>query len=241
LVLPDADLELAVRGTVFSSMMHAGQACVATTRMLVPDSRYDEALELLEARGSVLTLGPADDYLTDVGPVISDAARIKVEKFISAGLEHGARALVGGEPAVGVPSGGHYVTPTILVDLDNDNPAAHEEIFGPVLSVIRYSDVEDGIRIANDTSYGLAAAVWGTDLKRAREVALRIKGGLTWINDVAQADVARTPLAGRGLSGVGSENGAEGLFAYTKTRSLYTALDTDLDGRAYGVVGSEWE
>jgi len=241
LVLPDADLELAVRGTLFSSMMHAGQACVATTRMLVPESRYDEALELLEARASVLKVGPADDFVTDVGPVISDAARVRVEKFISAGLEHGARALVGGEAPQDVPEGGHYVSPTVLVDLDNDNPAAHEEIFGPVLSVLKYRDVDDAVRIANDTPYGLAASVWGADLRRAREVALRVRGGLTWVNDAAQADVRRTPLAGRGMSGVGSENGRDGLFAYTKVRSLYTALDGDLDNRAYGVVGSEWE
>jgi betaine-aldehyde dehydrogenase len=241
LVLPDADAELAVRGTLFSSMMHAGQACVATTRMLVPDARYKEFLDLLEQRASVLRVGPAAEFTTDVGPVISDAARARIEKFVAAGLGHGARALVGGGPPDGVPSGGHYVSPTVLVDLDNDNPAAHEEIFGPVLSVIRYTDVADAIRIANDTPYGLAAAVWGTDLVRAREVALQVRAGLTWINDAAQADVTRTPLAGRGMSGVGQENGRDGLFAYTKTRSLFTALDTDLDGRSYGVVGSEWE
>jgi len=241
IVLPDADLELAVRGTLFSSMMHAGQACVATTRMLVPESRYDEALTLLEERAAVIKVGPADDFATDVGPVISEAAREKVEKFIATGIEHGARALVGGHAPEGLPDGGHYVSPTVLVDLDNDNPAAHEEIFGPVLSVLKYRDVEDAIRIANDTPYGLAAAVWGTDLQRAREVALRVRGGLTWINDVAQADVRRTPLSGRGMSGVGVENGRDGLLAYTKVRSLYTALDSDLDNRAYGVVGSEWE
>lgn len=241
LILPDADAELAVRGTLFSSMMHAGQTCVATTRMLVPDSRYDEFCDLLQQRATALQVGPASELTTDVGPVISEAARIKVEKFVAAGLEAGARALVGGEPPVGLPEGGHYVTPTVLVDLDNDNPAAHEEIFGPVLSVIRYSDVEDAIRIANDTRYGLAAAVYGTDLTRAREAALRIRSGLTWINDAGQADVRRTPLAGRGMSGVGAENGRDGLLAYTKVRSLYTALDTNLDARPYGVVGSEWE
>lgn len=240
-VLPDADAELAVRGTLFSAMMHAGQACVALTRMLVPDSRYEEFCELLRERASVLRVGPAAEFTTDVGPVISDAARVRIEKLVATAVEHGARVLVGGDPPAGVPDGGHYVSPTVLVDLGNDNPAAREEVFGPVLTVIRYSGVEDAIRIANDTRYGLAAGVWATDLVRAREVALRLRGGLTWINDAAQADVARTPLAGRGLSGVGQENGRDGLFAYTKTRSLFTALDTNLDVRAYGVVGGEWD
>ncbi|GAA3528076.1 aldehyde dehydrogenase family protein [Nocardioides daeguensis] len=240
-VLPDADAELAVRGTLFSSMMHAGQACVATTRMLVPDARYDEFVELLAERAGALQLGPAAEFTTDVGPVISAAARTRIEKIVAASIEQGGRAIVGGQPPTGVPEGGYYVSPTVIVDIDNRNPAAAEEIFGPVLSVIRYSDVDDAVRIANDTPYGLAAAVWGTDLVRAREVALRVRGGLTWINDVAQADVMRTPLAGKGMSGVGQENGRDGLFAYTKTRSLFTALDTNLDVRAYGVVGSEWE
>lgn len=241
IVLPDADAELAVRGILFSAMMHAGQACVALTRMLVPRSRYAEFTELLAARAGALRVGPADDFGTDVGPVISEAARVRTEKLIASGVEHGGRMLVGGELPAGLPAGGHYVSPTVLADLSGDNPVAREEVFGPVLAVIPYTDVEDAIRIANDTPYGLAGSVWGTDLVRAREVALRIRCGLTWINDAAQADVTRTPLAGRGMSGVGQENGREGLFAYTKVRSLYTALDTSLDVRAYGVVGGEWE
>jgi betaine-aldehyde dehydrogenase len=154
-------------------MMHAGQACVATTRMLVPGTRYEEFCALLRDRAAVLRVGPAADFGTDIGPVISDAARVRIEKLIAAGVERGARVLAGGELPAGLPAGGHYVSPTVLADLGNDNPAAQEEIFGPVLSVIRYTDVDDAIAIANDTPYGLAAAVWGTDLVRAREVALR--------------------------------------------------------------------
>lgn len=240
-VLPDANAELTVRGTLFSSMMQAGQACVATTRMLVPAGRYDEFCALLEERASQLVVGPADDPISDIGPVISAAQRERIEKYIAAAVEHGARVLVGGDLPSSLPSGGHYVAPTVLIDLDNDNPAASEEIFGPVLSVIAYDTVEDAIRIANDTPYGLAAAVWGADRQRAREVAARLESGLTWINDVAQADVARTPFAGRKQSGVGTELGPDGLFAYTKTKSLYTALDDDIDGRAYAAVGGEWD
>lgn len=240
-VLPDANAELAVRGTLFSSMMQAGQACVATTRMLVPSHRYDEFCDLLEQRASQLTVGPAEDPMSDVGPVISAAQREKIEKYIAAAVEHGARVLVGGELPSDLPAGGHYVAPTVLVDLDNDNPAASEEIFGPVLSVIAYDTVEDAVRIANDSPYGLAAAVWGTDRQQARAVAARLDSGLTWINDVAQADVARTPMAGRKQSGVGTELGPDGLFAYTRIKSLYTALDDDIDSRAYAAVGGEWD
>lgn len=240
-VLPDADAELAVRGTLFSSMMHGGQACVATTRMLVPDARYDEFVELLGARAKQLVVGPAADFGTDVGPVISAAQREKIEKYVSAAVEQGARVVSGGDRPTGVPEGGHYVSPTVLADLANDNVAACEEIFGPVLSVVRYRNVEDAIRIANDTQYGLAAAVWSSDVERARSVAGQLQGGLVWINDVAQADVARTPFAGKKQSGVGTELGVEGLFGYTKVKSLYTALDRNLDARAYGAVGSEWE
>ncbi|MGQ0465003.1 MAG: aldehyde dehydrogenase family protein [Sporichthyaceae bacterium] len=241
IVLPDADAELAVRGTLFSSMMQSGQACVATTRMLVPDSRYDEICDLLAERAGAMVLGPADDYASDVGPVISARQREKVEKFVSAGVEHGGRMLVGADRPSGLPDGGHYVPPTVLVDLDNDNPAARDEIFGPVLSVVRYSQVSEAIRMANDSRYGLASSVWSTNLPRAREVAAQIQSGLCWINDVAQADVARTPFAGRKESGVGSELGPDGLYAYTKIKSLYTALDSDLDARPYSAVGGEWE
>ncbi|NKQ53203.1 aldehyde dehydrogenase [Amycolatopsis sp. K13G38] len=240
-VLPDADIELAVRGTLFSSMMHGGQACVATTRMLVPDSRYEEFLEALARRANQLVVGPAAEFTTDVGPVVSQAQREKVEKYVSAAVEQGGRVIAGGDRPAGVPEGGHYVAPTVLADLANDNIAAREEIFGPVLSVLRYSDVDDAIRIANDTQYGLAAAVWSSDVERARSVAARLQSGLTWINDVAQAEVARTPFAGKKQSGVGTELGADGLFGYTKVKSLYTALDENLDARPYGAVGSEWE
>ncbi|WP_226360332.1 aldehyde dehydrogenase [Pseudonocardia sp. ICBG1142] len=239
-VLSDAPAELAVRGTLFSSMMHSGQACVATSRMLVPDSRYDEFLDLLATRAGQLTVGAATEPTSDVGPVISAAQRDKIEKFVAGSVEQGGRVVAGGERPTGVPEGGHYVAPTVLA-VDTDNVAAREEIFGPVLAVVRYSGVDDAVRIANDSEYGLAASVWGTDLQSARAVAARLESGLTWINDVAAADVARTPLSGRKRSGVGSELGVDGLHAYTKVKSLYTALDTDIDGRSYGAVGLDWD
>ncbi|GAB2858029.1 aldehyde dehydrogenase [Actinocorallia aurea] len=240
LVLPDADAELAVRGTLYSSMMHSGQACVATTRMLVPDSRYEEFCALLAERAEALVLGPATDPASDVGPVVSAAARVRIEKHIAAAVEQGARVLVGGELPAGLPEGGHYVAPTVLVDLDNTNIGAREEFFGPVLSVLRYRDIDDAVAQANDSPYGLAAAVWGTDLRQARDVASRIESGLTWINEAGAADVARTPLAGRKSSGVGAELGPDGLLAYTRPKSLYTGLDTDPATRAYPLVGSRW-
>lgn len=173
--------------------------------------------------------------------MISAAQRDKVDKCVTAAVEEGAQVLTGGQAPVGVPDGGHYVAPTVLVDHQGTTAATREEMFGPVLSVVTYDDVDDAVRKANDTPYGLAASVWSADVSRAREVARRLEAGLVWINDTAQADVARTPFAGRKQSGVGTELGADGLYSYTKVKSLYTALDNDIDSRPYGGVGSEWE
>ena len=239
IVLPDADLELAVRGTLFGSMIHAGQACVATTRMLVPSSRYDEIVDLLSARASAVVVGSAHDPASDVGPMISAAARDRAAALIGSAAGAGAKILVGGKPADPVP-GGHYLQPTVIVEVDNTMPIARDEIFGPVLSVIRYETEAEAVAIANDTIFGLAASVWGNDLERARSVAARIDAGTVWVNDFGIAS-PKTPFGGFKQSGLGREMSVEGALAHTEIKHLYTALSSDVDSRPYSLVGFGWD
>jgi aldehyde dehydrogenase (NAD+) len=235
-VLPDADLDLAVRGTVFSSMMHAGQVCVATTRMLVPSHRYDEAVDAAAAYADALTVGPALAEGTDVGPVNSAEQLARIESFVESAVTEGAKVAAGGARPTGVPDGGHYLRPTVLRDVTNDMRVAREEIFGPVLSVIAYDGVDDAVAQANDSRYGLAASVWSQDEQGARAVADRLEAGLVWINDAGAVDVARTPMAGRKESGVGTELGPDGLFAYTVTKSEWSSRAAGMQAAAYGMM-----
>jgi aldehyde dehydrogenase (NAD+) len=235
-VLDDADLSLAVRGTVFSSMIHAGQVCVATTRLLVPDRLYSEAVEAAAHYADLLTVGPALGEGTDVGPVNSAAQLAKIEAMVAAGLAEGAVLAAGGRRADNVPEGGHYYRPTVLRDVTNRMSIAQEEVFGPVLSVLSYSSVEEAVAIANDSRYGLAASVWSQDEERARQVGDQLQAGLVWINDAGAIDVARTPMAGRKNSGVGTELGPDGLYAYTLAKSAWASHGKGAQAAAYGMM-----
>jgi acyl-CoA reductase-like NAD-dependent aldehyde dehydrogenase len=237
IVLDDADLELAARGSCFAGFMHAGQVCAATTRVLVPWARMDEFCERFAKRAAAIEVGPADDFATDVGPVISRPQLDQIERRVDEAVAAGATALVGGHRR---PGPGWYYEPTILVDVDNSDPVAREEIFGPVVCVIPYEGVGDAVRLANDSPYGLAGVVWGTDLAAAREVAGRIRAGLMWINDFGVANTD-APLGGFKQSGLGRELGPEGALSFTNTRSLYTALDADVDNRPFSMVGLGWD
>ncbi|WP_019873046.1 aldehyde dehydrogenase family protein [Sporichthya polymorpha] len=239
IMLPDADAEMVVRGTLFGSMVHAGQGCVCTTRMLVPSARYDEVVDLLRERASVIQVGPADDYASDIGPVISRAQLEKIEAFVASALEEGAKILVGGRRVEGL-GGGYYYEPTVLVDVRNDMRVAQEEIFGPVLSVIRYDTVADAVAIANDSIYGLGAVVWGTNVRAARDVAARISAGTVWVNDFGAVS-SKGPFGGFKQSGIGRELSAEAALEYTEPKHIYTVLDQELEQRPYGLVGMEWE
>lgn len=238
IVLRDADLELATRGTLFAAFMHAGQACVATTRFLVPESRYEEAVELLRDRTEVLQVGVAEDFATDVGPLISQAQFERVHQMVQRAVEQGAKVITGGE-RVDVTEGGFFYRPTVLGDVTEDMEIAQEEVFGPVLVLMKYADVQDAIRIANNSKYGLGAAVWGNTVD-AREVAARLQAGTVWINDYGVLS-PNGCFGGYKQSGFGREFGPEGMLEYTQLKHVYTSLDGgDLDARAYGLVGSEW-
>lgn len=240
-VLPDADLAVAVKGSLFSALMNNGQTCVSTTRVLLPADRYDEAVAMATDYVGRLVVGDPSSAATDVGPLVSRHQQQKVAAHVEGALAQGAKATVGGDIPKDCNPDGFYYSPTILCDVTADMDVARHEVFGPVVALISYDSVDEAVKIANDTEYGLAAAVWGTDIERAAEVSERLVAGLKWINDVGQIEVARTPMAGRKSSGLGSELGPDGLLAYTLPSSTYTSGGSGEQAAVYGLVGSRWD
>ncbi|HXF62411.1 MAG TPA: aldehyde dehydrogenase family protein [Caldilineaceae bacterium] len=224
LILDDADLEIAVDGSLWAVFMHNGQACESGTRLFVPSSLYEEFMERLVDRASRLKVGPASDGDTDLGPLISASQLVAVERYIQVGLEEGAKPLLlGSRPSDPALQDGYYITPTIFADVDNQMRIAQEEIFGPVLSVIRYDSLEEAICMANDTIYGLAAGVWSSDIERAISVANRLRSGTVWINDYHMIS-AEAPFGGYKQSGIGRELGEWGLREYQEVKHIHIDL-----------------
>jgi len=217
IILEDADLDSTLPMLVFSGLMNSGQACVGQTRILAPRSRYDEVVEKLAAGVAGMQAGLPDNPAAMIGPLISEKQRDRVEGYIKKGIEEGARVVVGGGRPEGLDSG-WYVQPTVFADVDNSMTIAQEEIFGPVLAVIPYDTEEDAIRIANDSAYGLAGSVYTTDFARAIKVAKRIRTGTYAVNMYAFDPGA--PFGGYKNSGVGRENGPEGIASYTESKSV---------------------
>lgn len=219
LVLEDCDIESTVRGLLFPYLSHAGQACVAMTRILVPERIHDDLVQRLTAAVAELAVGDPRDPSTLVPPVISAGQRDRVEEFIRSGVEDGARIATGGGRPAHLPRG-YYVEPTLFVESANDMRINREEIFGPVAAVIRYSgDVDEGVRLANDTRYGLNAAVWTANRARGLEVARRIRAGQTGVNGYTAGPWS--PIGGMRESGIGRERGIYGLLEYTEVRHLF--------------------
>jgi aldehyde dehydrogenase (NAD+) len=218
IILDDADLASTVEGLKFASLMNNGQACVAQTRILASRSRYDEVVDALAGLVEGLTVGDPTDPTTDVGPLVAERQQERVEKYIALGQEEGARVVVGGN---GRPAGiekGWYVRPTVFADATNEMRIAREEIFGPVLTVIPFESVDDAIRIANDSDYGLAGSVWTGDVAQGLDVARRVRTGTYGINQYTMDFVA--PFGGYKASGVGREFGREGMDHYTEIKSI---------------------
>ena len=220
LLLDDADLDIAVPGALWAMYMHQGQICQAGTRLLAPRSLYDEvvarAVEMVES----MKVGPASDYESDLGPMVNEAQARTVERYIEMGRQEGAKLLTGGERLTGGDyDNGWFFQPTIFGNVDNGMKIAQEEIFGPVLSVIPYDSVEDGIRMANDSIYGLAAGVWSRDVPRALEVVKRLKAGTVWVNDYHLISPA-APFGGYKQSGIGREHGEWGLKGYLEVKTV---------------------
>jgi len=218
-ILDDADLATAVKGTVNGCYLNSGQTCTALTRMLVPDSLYQEAARIAAEVAKSFTVGDPLAETTKLGPLSSQAQLERVRGYIRKGLQEGAELLAGGaEPPEGVPPGGYYVKPTVFGRVRNDMTIAREEIFGPVLSIIPYQDEEDAVRIANDTVYGLAGAVWSRDDARAQRVARRIRAGQVDVN--GGAFNMNAPFGGFKQSGHGREAGVYGLEEFLEYKSL---------------------
>ena len=222
IVLDDADLAKTMEGLRFTALMNSGQACVAQTRILASRASYDSVVEALVETVASMPVGDPTDPATEIGPLVAQRQQERVEKYIALGQEEGARVVLGGN---GMPDGldrGWYVRPTVFADVDNRMRIAQEEIFGPVLSVIPYDDVDDAVRIANDSDYGLAGTVWTSDADAGLDVARRVRTGTFGVNTYTMDFAA--PFGGYKSSGVGREFGPEGLAAYSELKSIYTEL-----------------
>jgi acyl-CoA reductase-like NAD-dependent aldehyde dehydrogenase len=217
-VLDDADLETAIKGCFGACYLNSGQTCTAHTRLLVPRSRRDEAVEIARKVADSWTVGDPMEGKSRLGPLVSEAQRDRVREYIKKGIEEGATLVTGGPDAPEGYEKGYFVKPTVFADVKSDMTVAQEEIFGPVLSIISYEDEDDAVRIANDTIYGLAAGVWSSDKDRAVAVARRIRAGQVDVNGGNFNPLA--PFGGYKQSGNGREAGKFGLDEFLEIKSL---------------------
>ncbi len=218
LILDEASLEQGVIGGMHSVCMNTGQSCNAPTRLLVPAELHDKAVELAVASASRARTGDPAREDTTMGPLVSEAQFNKVQGLIRKGIEEGATLAMGGP---GRPEGlerGYFVKPTVFGNVNNDMTIAREEIFGPVLCVIPYQDLNEAIAIANDTEYGLAAYIWSGDLEQARNVAAQLRAGQVCLN--GNSGDFSAPFGGYKQSGNGRESGPEGLEEFLETKAV---------------------
>ena len=220
IVFADCDMEAALGGALSAIFMNQGQMCTAGSRLLVEDKIYQEFVDKLVARAQNLKIGPADNFETEFGPLVSIEHRNRVLKYIEKGKQEGAKIACGGKVPDVNPKGA-YLEPTIFINVRNNMSIAQEEIFGPVLCVMPFTSVDEAVHIANDTKYGLAAMVWSKDLEKADKVARRLRCGTVWINTYG-AFLNEVPFGGYKQSGFGRELGMAGLWEYTQLKHIAT-------------------
>ena len=225
IVFEDADLDNAVSGVMLGNFYTQGEICTNGTRVFVHDSVYEDFVKrLLERTEKNIVMGDPMDPETNFGALISAKHHAQVLAYIDKGVEEGATLLHGGKPCKPDSApGGFFVEPTIFTDCTDGMTIVREEIFGPVISLLTFRDEEEVIRRANDTDFGLAAAVFTNDVTRAHRVIHRIQAGICWINAYG-ASPAEMPVGGYKLSGIGRENGLETLKQYTQVKSVYVGM-----------------
>jgi aldehyde dehydrogenase (NAD+) len=217
IILDDADLEQAVAGALAAGFVNSGQACVAGTRILVPEDRLEDVLAVAREKMADFPAGDPRDEATAIGPMVSERQWERVQSYINRGIEEGATVVAGGP---GKPEGladGYFVRPTVFANVTNDMTIAREEIFGPVLSVITYRDEDHAVEVANDTDYGLHAYVFSADPERAKRIASRLEAGRVSVNGGYEP---LSPFGGFKQSGVGREYGSYGLEGFLEPRSV---------------------
>ena len=230
IVCADADVDIAVDGTLFGTFFHQGQMCEAGTRLFVHDDVYDEFMSKLLERATSLRVGDATDYDTQLGPVINKRQYDAILAAVETAVGEGAELLCGGGRADGVGEKGHYIAPTVLTGVTPEMRCAQEEIFGPVLAVQRWNDLSDVVRRANDSIYGLAGGVWTANPRFGIEIAKQLRTGTVWINDWHLLN-ALAPFGGYRQSGLGRELGTHGLREYTEVKHIHVDQGTSREER----------
>jgi acyl-CoA reductase-like NAD-dependent aldehyde dehydrogenase len=222
IVLADANLKHASKGSMFGVFLNTGQACTAGTRILVEKSVHDDFVDQLIQATASMKVGPALEEGTGMGPVISKEQLERVTGYIAIGRSEGAEVATGGECPSDLGDG-YYVQPTVFTGVTNDMRIAQEEIFGPVVAVIPVDDVDDAIRVGNDTIYGLGSAVWTNDISKAHRVARGLKAGTVWVNTYGLYDPS-VSFGGYKQSGFGRDLGLHAMEAFTETKSVWVSL-----------------
>ncbi|WP_199255499.1 aldehyde dehydrogenase [Mycolicibacterium mengxianglii] len=236
-IFDDVPVDVSARGAAFGGFIGAGQTCIAGTRLIVQSTIYDEFVAQLAAQAEAIQIGDPARAETQLGPVISERARRRILDYVALGVQEGATVATGGEAAQVAGLNGFFVKPTVLSQVNNQMRVAREEIFGPVLVVIPFTDEDEAVQIANDSDFGLGSSIWTRDVARAHRVASRFEQGIVWVNDHHRLDPC-SPWGGVRESGQGREGGWESFHDFTQVRSV-TIRTSPNDVDWYAGVGQE--
>jgi phenylacetaldehyde dehydrogenase len=224
IIFRDANLDAAAEGAASAIFFNHGQCCCAGSRLFVEKPAYDQVVQKVADMSKQIKLGPGWEESTQMGPLVSEEQLSRVTNYLNAGRSEGACVVTGGGRPDGDLKKGYFVQPTVFTDVKNNMKIMQEEIFGPVVAISPFTDIEEVVETGNDTTYGLAAGVWTRDISKAHRAAAALKAGTVWINCYNVFDAA-SPFGGYKQSGYGREMGHHALELYTQTKSVWVALD----------------